>query len=84
MGQIDILSERGVLVASTPGDNEANVVNARLIAAAPELLEALKWCVRHLEQIAERDWEDSTPDARRFNSTKNALLAIAKATGGAE
>jgi hypothetical protein len=54
--------------------------NARLIAAAPELLEALQWCVNHLEQIAFRDYPDSMPEARMFNSVRNARVAIAKAT----
>jgi hypothetical protein len=61
-----------------------SIANSRLIAAAPEMLEALKWCVKHLELIAERDYPGSDEKGRRFNSTSAGLAAIAKATGGAE
>lgn len=47
--------------------------NARLIASAPELLEALVGCVEHMEH--------STPQGRA--AWVNARAAIAKATGAA-
>lgn len=45
--------------------------NARLIAAAPELFEALKWMIQRAD-------EGGYPDGRCL---KEARLAIAKATG---
>ena len=59
----------GVFIANT-GDNKAN---ARLIAAAPELLEALKQIVNV--------W-DTNPDVITYAElTRSARAAIAKATG---
>lgn len=67
-------------VASSPtGVAEAD---ARLIAAAPELLEALEWCANHLSQIAKMDYPGVSEEARMFNSERNARAALAKATGG--
>jgi hypothetical protein len=54
--------------------------NARLIAAAPEMLEALLWCANLLKQIAERDYPLGTVETRTFNSERAARAAIAKAT----
>jgi hypothetical protein len=47
--------------------------NARLIAAAPELLEALK---------AVEDWDDNEQDGLPRRLTASVKAAIAKATGG--
>ena len=49
--------------------------NARLIAAAPELLEALRNCIEFIEdaQIVEAQWH--------WEPVKQARAAIAKATG---
>lgn len=54
------------------------LANARLIAAAPELLEALVWAIRELEET-----EDGLcPDFQAAITAARA--AIAKATGGAK
>ena len=51
---------------------EGQEANARLIAAAPELLEALTDCVEHMH------WTQPLGEA----ALKKAKAAIAKATGG--
>lgn len=54
------------------GDCSQRVANAKLIAAAPELLEALKMAVA---------WRDEVPAPYRdFPFIKSAMQAIAKAT----
>ena len=61
--------------------------NARLIAAAPELLSALAGCADALRE-AGKDFARANPRAARPNlyelHEKAARAAIAKATGGAE
>ena len=58
------------------GDYETDMANARLIAAAPDLLDALKALTHSL------DVEDLVHDDQR-SSFAAARAAIAKATGGA-
>lgn len=63
-----------------PRSNEREA-NARLIAAAPELLKALKALFRSYKELADSGdagfWAlEDTPDG------KQALAALAKATGG--
>ena len=53
-------------------DGKEGEANARLISAAPDLLEALKDCLRVVEFLA----SDSCP-----TTIQNAKAAIAKATG---
>ena len=62
--------EHGAWIANT-GDSKAN---ARLIAAAPDLLEALTDCVEHMH------WTQPQGEA----AWKKAKAAIAKATGSEE
>jgi hypothetical protein len=50
------------------------VANARLIAAAPELLEALQQCLQHIEL-------DESMHGRPFGAGNVAREAIKKATG---
>jgi hypothetical protein len=50
------------------------IANARLIASAPELLEALK--------LAMQDWENMRVVSSASRAHKAARAAIAKATGG--
>ena len=75
-------------IASTVGDAvmhsdaHTNVVelqeaNARLIAAAPEMLEALVECHRALFGVVERDVERY--DSVNYEAIKTARAAIAKA-----
>lgn len=63
---------KGAFIANT-GDNKAN---ARLIAAAPELLEALQAIVKSL---VDQDDEGMIEHAQQMI---DARVAIAKATGG--
>ena len=53
-------------------DNQTCEANARLIAAAPELLECLRWAVRRIETAGLGEGE----------YIERALDAIHKATGG--
>ena len=65
-------------IANVPEDLLASSFNARLIAAAPELLEAL---IGLLNAPDPDEVEDATP---RFRAVMKAHAAIAKATGGAK
>lgn len=58
--------------------------NARLIAAAPELLEALRQCVPGLEFALKRirwEWPETWADAQENIALEIARAAIAKAEG---
>ena len=59
------------------GYHKAQHANARLIAAAPDLLEALKACIPHLE----RDDHHTDALSRERPHYAAARAAIAKATG---
>lgn len=71
-----VVNAGNVTLASTPGYTNGNLAeakaNARLIAAAPELLEALKMAI---------DWANEVPSPYRdFPFIAAARAAIAKAT----
>ena len=70
---------RGRTLALVYEVGDETISNARLIAAAPELLEALELALATLERVK--------PDSLPFDSTKGtkdfARAAIAKAKGGA-
>ena len=57
-----------------PQDDERSLANARLIAAAPELLAALERTL---------NWLTSYPGGGAMECYDHACTAIAKATGGA-
>ena len=59
--------------------NETPRANARLIAAAPDMLEALRYAVEYLEANPDDD-DEYTPVRDRLHA---ARAAIAKAEGGA-
>lgn len=61
-------------------DDETGLANARLIAAAPELLEALK----KLTMMARTSGGTAGPDAGLMEACAEAESAIAKATGETE
>ena len=56
-----------------------SLANARLIAAAPELLDALQALVSATERVSVGDYSEETHDM----AVSKARAAIAKATGGA-
>ena len=69
------------------GDRETVQANARLIAAAPDLLEALIG-VRHIAEDFISDWAADTQEGGKGDPSEvarwhNVLSAIAKATGAA-
>jgi len=80
-GEYSIHASNGIHVALSIGGTKSEAANARLIAAAPELLEAL--------QEAENALADYIPTIERTGASlnyghsvlKKARAAIAKATG---
>lgn len=68
-GKYAIQAANGIQVALTIGNTSTETANAHLIAAAPELLDALQWLIK-LEE------SDGAADA-----LAKARAAIAKATG---
>ena len=79
---------RGVSVCATRQLNElpqarpSAAADARLIAAAPDLLEALKGCVDALSEIADRANFQAEESPRVMRHWDKALEAIRKAEGG--
>lgn len=73
IGPDRVYQQWGVIASNTgictTGSRDVSEANARLIAAAPELLEALKRAVAHNESPNDYDWIGA------------AVLAIAKAEG---
>jgi len=70
-----IYGSKGEEVATFTGLSmpDEELANARLIAAAPELLDALKWAVQQIE-------DDLDPDHQ--TAMDACLAAIARAEGG--
>ncbi|MVB00094.1 hypothetical protein GN330_22875 [Nitratireductor sp. CAU 1489] len=65
-------------MAEVQGPDEATeIATARLIAAAPDLLEALDWAIAEIEGRTRYDRERQFPDA-----LSSARAALSKATGG--
>lgn len=77
-GEYAIQAKNGIQVALTIGNTRTEAANAHLIAAAPELLEALQACMDFLEPMR---FDRPSDDARAFELDKLARAAIAKATG---
>ncbi len=80
VSEFHIFIEPGIAVIErkVDGHNDADMPDARLISAAPNLLEALKELVDLIELIRSDDY---TPDSF---TTQPARAAIAKATGAAQ
>ena len=77
---VAIYGPKGQEVAKILGffnDDEENKANARLISAAPELLEALEGLLHGSRKVtSQEDW-----NAEREEASATARAAIAKATG---
>lgn len=69
----------GEIVACTPHNHSRKEANARLIAAAPELLEALQGLVRFTDAVRVQVGMGKT----QLERLAKARAAIAKAEGGA-
>lgn len=65
---------RSVAIADVWGNEDETLANARLIAAAPELLEAIKLCVATLDG-------NFGPNHRNAPAIDAAVAVIAKAEG---
>jgi hypothetical protein len=76
---VEIRNERGLIVAEVGDSSVEDEADARLIAAAPELLEALDILVANLTNDLECDGHRAEDDVR----VKLARAAIAKATRSA-
>lgn len=63
------------------GDYETDMANARLIAAAPDLLDALQGIIGYFDSGNNVPVSQATIKARS-DEVKSARAAIAKATGG--
>lgn len=84
---IDIYVEKdGSAIAKAYGDNAESIANARLIATAPELLEALQSLTSTIEQefpeLKESLKEKGSSSSGLTASYKFAKKAIEKAEGG--
>lgn len=79
----DTRTQYGGAIAHAYGDNEEQqAANARLIAAAPELLEALEDLDRILDgPLADSITGDVMAEAGAYTALTNARAAIAKAKG---
>ena len=79
LAQVVWLMEDDELMGRNSPENEAN---AHLIAAAPELLEALQSFAKVMDESC--DYPDTSGELQRLCEAANeARAAIAKATGGA-
>lgn len=85
----DILSRKhgGICTVRRAGrhDNETFAANARLIAAAPELLAALKDALRSLDSLSSEVFDHKTPlsgliDPRNASTIRAGYSTIAKVT----
>jgi hypothetical protein len=78
---IDIINKGGLVVASITADEEVSPedwTNARLMAAAPEMLEAL--C--HVVKFADSEPDGGTTVAMHRANVERARAAISRATRG--
>lgn len=80
-----ISSPQGKSVANVHGTDEESAANARLIAAAPDLLTALQDAYRFISQPRTM-WNDKAEyDTRNYNAlTAKIRAAISKAEGSAK
>jgi len=82
----ELISDRWVVVAYVPDDyryHDRAVANARLIAAAPELLEALQGVLWMAEEWFKHGGDETTFSDDYKESLDEARAVILKATGEA-
>ena len=80
---LTVENETGEYVCSLLGGDEHKQENARLIAAAPELLAALKGLFEHCAMI-HRVWGDGSNQKEADAAIAAGKAAIAQAEGGAQ
>ena len=79
----DVLARNGNLCVASCGTGDEALANARIIAAAPDLLAALEALLQTALKVSDKEWASAIDRASTFRPCDAARSAIAKATGQA-